>query len=132
MDLFNKKRVQELLNELQRMGEALADERHKVANLEQQVADYKAKELAAKRDDTIPWVQINSDGYDEVKGVKVAMDWNDAFIDYIEKLNIKGPTDEAAVQRWLALVNLHLIEQLESDAIENDPRGTVRDVVEGY
>ena len=60
------------------------------------------------------------------------MDWNDAFIDYIEKLNIKGPTDEAAVQRWLALVNLHLIEQLEADAIENDPRGTVRDVVEGY
>lgn len=132
MDLFNKKRVAALENEIKRFAEALGEERQRIKDLEQLVEEYKAKEAAAKRDDTKPWFEITSDGFDEVKGVKIAMDWNDAFVSYLEDLNIKGPTDEAAVQRWLAMVNLHLIEQLESDAIENDPRGTVKDVVDGY
>lgn len=110
--------IQHLLNENKQLTDA--------------VNEYKAVEEANKRDDTKPWFEITSDGFDEVKGVKIAMDWNDAFVSYLEDLNIKGPTDEAAVQRWLAMVNLHLIEQLESDAIENDPRGTVKDVVDGY
>lgn len=118
MDLFNRKRVA-----------LLEEENLQLQSVVQQLRDQIA---AAKRDDTIPWVQISSDGFDEVKGVKIAMDWNDAFISYLEDINIKGPTAEAAVQRWLAMVNLHLIEQLENEAIENDPRGTVRDVVEGY
>lgn len=118
MDFFNKKRVAQLEDE------NLA--------LQSTVQRLQAEITASKRDDTIPWVQISSDGFDEVKGVKIAMDWNDAFINYLEEINIKGPTAEAAVQRWLAMVNLHLIEQLENEAIENDPRGTVQDVVEGY
>lgn len=85
-----------------------------------------------KREGSTPWVEITSGGFDATKGIKVEMDWNDAFIDYLEELSIKGPTAQAAVQRWLALVNLHLIEQLEQEAIDTDPRGTVRDVVDGY
>ena len=125
MDFFNKKRVAELEAEILRYSEALGSAR-------KELDDANALLEATKRDDTKPWVQINSDGYDEVKGVKLAMDWNDAFVSYLEELEIKGPTEQAAVQRWLALVNLHLIEQLENDAIENDARGTVKDVVSGY
>lgn len=118
MDFFNKKRVAELEAELLQTTSKLAD------------AEAKLKEY--ERDDTIPWVEIRSDGFDMNKGVKVAMDWNDAFIDYLEDLEIKGPTEEAAVQRWLAMANLYLIEQLENEAIEKDDRGTVTDVVDGY
>jgi len=132
MDFFNKKRVAALESEIKRFADALGEERALSHSLQQQIDEYKAQEEANKRDNTKPWFEITSDGFDEVKGVKIAMDWNDAFVSYLEDLNIKGPTDEAAVQRWLAMVNLHLIEQLESDAIENDPRGTVKDVVDGY
>lgn len=125
MDIFNKRRVAELENEVLRVSKALTDAREDICRLETVIE-------ASKRDDSEPWVQINSDGYDDVKGVKLAMDWNDAFVAYLEELGFKGPTDQAAVQRWLAMVNLYLIEQLESDAIENDPRGTVKDVVSGY
>lgn len=125
MDLFNKKRVAELEAEVLRITKQLAESKEDVCRLEAVVESY-------KRDDTIPWVEIRSDGFDKNKGVKVAMDWNDAFIDYLEDLEIKGPTAEAAVQRWLAMANLYLIEQLENEAIENDDRGTVQSVVKDY
>lgn len=125
MDLFNKKRVAELEAEVLRITKQLAESKEDMCRLEAVVESY-------KRDDTIPWVEIRSDGFDKNKGVKVAMDWNDAFIDYLEDLEIKGPTAEAAVQRWLAMANLYLIEQLENEAIENDDRGTVQSVVKDY
>jgi len=118
MDFFNKKRVAELeaslLEKTRELNDALA----------------KLKEF--ERDPDVPWVQISSDGFDKSKGVKIAMDWNDAFIDYLERMEIQGPTAEAAVQRWLAMANLYLIEQLENEAIEKDDRGTVQDVVKDY
>jgi chorismate mutase len=100
--------------------------------LSKSVAEYKAVEEANRRDDTKPWFEITSDGFDEVKGVKIAMDWNDAFINYLEELSIKGPSEEAAVQRWLAMVNLHLIDQLENEAIENTSQGTVQPIMKDY
>jgi len=105
-----------------------------IDSLQDSIAVYENQEAEreAKHNDKTPWIEITSDGFDEVKGVKVSIDWNDAFIAYLEDLSIKGPTEQAAVQRWLALVNLHLIDQLEAEAIENDPRGTVKDVVDGY
>lgn len=125
MDFFNRKRVALLEEENHQLQQALQQQNQRVDELQAQID-------AAKRDDSVPWVEIFSDGYDDAKGVKIAMDWNDRFITYLEELNIKGPTAEAAVQRWLAMVNLYLIEQLEQEAIDTDPRGTVRDVVDGY
>ncbi len=125
MDFFNRKRVALLEEENLQLQQALQQQNQRVNELQAQID-------AAKRDDSVPWVEIFSDGYDDAKGVKIAMDWNDRFITYLEELNIKGPTAEAAVQRWLAMVNLYLIEQLEQEAIDTDPRGTVRDVVDGY
>lgn len=125
MDFFNRKRVALLEEENLQLQQALQQQNQRVNELQAQID-------AAKRDDGVPWVEIFSDGYDDAKGVKIAMDWNDRFIGYLEELNIKGPTAEAAVQRWLAMVNLYLIEQLEQEAIDTDPRGTVRDVVDGY
>ncbi len=125
MDFFNRKRVALLEEENLQLQQALQQQNQRVDELQAQID-------AAKRDDSVPWVEIFSDGYDDAKGVKIAMDWNDRFITYLEELNIKGPTAEAAVQRWLAMVNLYLIEQLEQEAIDTDPRGTVRDVVDGY
>jgi hypothetical protein len=125
MDLFNKKRVADLENEVLRYSVSLAEARETIDHM-------RLVEESKKRDDTKPWVQINSDGYDDVKGVKLAMDWNDSFISYLEDLGFKGPTEQAAVQRWLAMVNLYLIEQLENEAIENDTMGTVKGVVSGY
>lgn len=125
MDLFNKKRVAELEATTLDLTVALNAAKEKVTELEAKLKEF-------ERDDSIPWVQISSDGFDKNKGVKIAMDWNDAFIDYLEDLEIKGPTAEAAVQRWMAMANLYLIEQLENEAIENDDRGTVPDVVKDY
>lgn len=144
MDLFNKKRVAALDAEIARYADALAkareesDEAIRQKEKTQMVLDDTESKLQvyldieAKRKGKEPWVEITSDGFDEVKGVKIAMDWNDAFIDYLEGLSIRGPTAEAAVQRWLAMVNLHLIEQLESMAVDKDDRGTVNDIVNGY
>ncbi len=125
MDFFNKKRVAALEEENLQLQRELRIAREDICRLEAEVASY-------QRDDTIPWVNITSEGFDVNKGVKLAMDWNEAFVSYLEDLSIKGPTEEAAVQRWLAMVNLHLIDQLEAEAIENDDMGTVQSVVKDF
>jgi hypothetical protein len=114
---------------------ALADEK---AKLEEDLAKTSAElnvfrtqeaEDEAKRNSTEPWVEIKSDGIDPVKGIQIELDWNEAFIQYLKEAGIKGPNEDAIVQKWIAFLYQDLIERLEEEAINNDTRGTVRAVV---
>lgn len=114
---------------------SLADEK---AKLEEDLAKTSAElnvfrtqeaEDEARRNSAEPWVEIKSDGIDEVKGIQIELDWNEAFIQYLKEAGIKGPNEDAIVQKWIAFLYQDLIERLEDEAINNDSRGTVRAVV---
>lgn len=51
-----------------------------------------------------PWVTITSAEYDEVKGIRLQFDWNDAFITYLKDQGIVGVDEDAVVQRWVAML----------------------------
>lgn len=99
--------------------------------LEAELNVFRLQEAAddEKRNGVEPWVEIKSDGIDGVKGIHIELDWNEAFIEYLKDAGIKGPTEDAVVQRWIAFLYQDLIERLEDEAINNDIRGTVKDVV---
>jgi len=100
----------------------------KDANAELAVFRQKKEEDEAKRNSSEPWVEIRGADHDNVKGFRIELDWNDAFIAHLKESGIKGSDDDEVVQKWLALMYQHLVEQLETKVIDNkDKRGTVSD-----
>jgi hypothetical protein len=73
-------------------------------------------ELEAKvqpRSENEPWVEIKSADYNETRGFKIELDWNDAFITYLKDNGLRGKNDEEIVQKWLGYLYGNLIEDLE-------------------
>lgn len=107
-------------------NDAMADQivslTEEVSSLKQRLAD---RDMQASTD---PWVQITGKGNDPVKGVEISLDWNDAFIEYLKQQKIQGVTPIVAVKKWLAFVNLHIIDELEQQAVGNTSQGTVTDI----
>jgi hypothetical protein len=60
-----------------------------------------------------PWVEIVGEQVDPAKGIKIELDWNDAFVDHLKRNGYTGTTEEAIVQRWLTHLYQHLIESMK-------------------
>lgn len=75
-----------------------------------------------KPDDSspIPWVEVCSEEYDPVKGVKLQLDWNAAFVQYLRDNGLTGIDDDTIVQKWLSMVSTDLSSQLEDGVMERD------------
>lgn len=59
-----------------------------------------------------PWVDVT--GWSETeKGVKVELEWNDAFADYLRANGVTGADDEQVVQRWVTLLLRDMADQME-------------------
>ena len=61
---------------------------------------------------TDPYVEIKSADFDPKKGMKIELDWNDAFIDYLRKNGYVGTSEEALVQKWLGQLYGELIQDV--------------------
>lgn len=72
----------------------------------------KKADLRGKESDS-PWVNIVGEEIDAKKGIKIELDWNDAFIQYLINAGITGPSDEVIVQKWLAMLYKNLMENME-------------------
>src|SRR4051812_47504058 len=51
----------------------------------------------AKYDSVEPWVEIRSAEFNEVKGIRIELDWNDAFVQHLKESGIKGKSDDEIV-----------------------------------
>ena len=78
-------------------------------------------DLIAPPDDvTEPWVNIGSTTYDPVKGFRIELDWNDAFIQHLRDGGIVGRSEEEVVQKWLGVLYGELINRLEGTVVERN------------
>jgi hypothetical protein len=82
-----------------------------------------------EHDNTEPWVNITSSSYDPVKGFRIELDWNDAFIQHLKEGGIKGRTEDEVVQKWLGLLYGDIMEKLEFSNLENSDRIRINDFV---
>jgi hypothetical protein len=81
------------------------------------------------KDDLEPWVNISSTTYDKVKGFRIELDWNDAFIEHLRDNGIHGRSDEEVVQKWLGFLYGDLIERLENTVVDQPNKIRVNDFV---
>jgi len=59
-----------------------------------------------------PWVEIQ--GWVETKeGVRVELEWNDAFVEHLKENGITGTDEDAAVQKWIAILMHDMATQIE-------------------
>ena len=99
----------EISNTLKRVTDQLQIETARASTPEPEVSVYDSSE---------PWVEIKSEGVNDVKGLYLQLDWNDAFIEYLKDRGLKAADEEALVQKWLAMLYQDMTERMEVDAIE--------------
>lgn len=62
-----------------------------------------------------PWVDVT--GWSETEeGVKVELEWNDAFVDYLRDNGVTGADDEQIVQKWVTLLLRDMADQMDEQA----------------
>lgn len=74
--------------------------------------------VQAMKESTDPWVDILGMVQTD-QGVKVELDWNDAFVQYLRQSGIKGAKDEAVVQKWVTLLLRDMVTELEGSQTES-------------
>lgn len=50
-----------------------------------------------------PWVEILGEA-DTPQGLKIELEWNDAFVEMLRKEGITGADEDQIVQKWIALL----------------------------
>ena len=63
-----------------------------------------------------PRIEIIGSEYDAEHGIKIKMDWNDAFIKQLKQSGFTGTSDEAVVQRWLQQVSQQVADRMNLGA----------------
>ncbi len=116
---FSKEEMAEIKQMLKNeILEEIKDEKTKAMELakkerEEQKAKY-AKYVEEMKASSSPWVDIT--GWSETdEGVKVELEWNDAFIDYLAANGVTGTDEEQTVQRWVTLLMRDMADQIDGE-----------------
>jgi len=80
--------------------------RREQEDVEQQKYIEKMKQSPDPWVDIIGWVRTD-------EGVKVELEWNDAFVDYLRANGINGADDEQVVQKWVTLLLRDMADEME-------------------
>lgn len=101
-------------------------ETNQVLNTQLQEANNKLNEFEKKEQQILdiknssePWVNITSENIDSKKGIEIGLDWNSAFILYLEESGIQGRNEDEVVQKWLAMLYQQLASEFEQQVIDN-------------
>ncbi len=91
-------------------------ERAKIAAEE---ADRKVEAAKMKASDE-PWVTIKGMIHDPKKGIRIELDWNDAFVKHLRNNGYKGVGDDAVIQRYIAVMAKQVAEDMSEDQINEN------------
>lgn len=100
---------QQVLQEIKQEQETEAQQRKKQRE-EEQKAHQEYVERMKNSDE--PWVEVVGMSHTS-EGVKVELEWNDAFVDYLRKNGVSGTDDEQVVQRWVTLLLRDMADQMD-------------------
>jgi len=62
-----------------------------------------------------PKVELKAIVHDPDKGIRVDLDWNPEFVEYLRENGYPGTTDEAVVQLWLTHLHKEIIDDLKKE-----------------
>lgn len=105
------------IDQLKQRADTLESQNHQLSIENQHLKSEKEKEEQMRNSDE-PWVVIRSDSFDPEKGIRVELDWNDAFVKQLRISGVRGSTDEVVVQKWLAFLYEDLVGRMERSLVE--------------
>lgn len=99
------------------------------ADLEQtQSKLFEFENIKKRRDESVvPYFVLTTERTDEVKGLEIEMDWNEAFVQHLRDAGHTGRTDEVLIQKWLAMLYEDVIDKLEDTIINSNTNASTSD-----
>lgn len=79
-------------------------------------AEERQKYFEKMKESPEPWVEIVS-WIDTDQGVKVELEWNDAFIDHLKVEGITGTDEDQIVQKWVAVLLHNVADDMGESAV---------------
>jgi hypothetical protein len=74
--------------------------------------------VALMKESDDPWVEI--EGWVETKeGVRVELEWNDAFVRHLRDNGITGTDEDQVVQKWIAVLLHDMAGQIDEEVGED-------------
>lgn len=70
--------------------------------------------IASMHASSEPWVEVQS-WTDTPKGVKIELDWNDAFVTHLQANGYTGADENQLVQKYLALLTQHVTDGMSEN-----------------
>lgn len=104
--------LQELREEEERVKQEAEIETKRLAKIEANARENAARELKQSEE---PWVEVRAIVPDPKQGAKIELDWNDAFVEYLKQNGINGTTEEAIIQKYIALLLKDMMDTLDEE-----------------
>jgi len=79
-------------------------------------AEERKKYFDKMKESPEPWVEIVS-WVDTEQGVKVELEWNDAFIDHLKVEGVTGTDEDQIVQKWVAVLLHNVADDMGGSAV---------------
>lgn len=78
-----------------------------------------SEEAEKHRDSKEPWVTVVGETVTN-DGIKIELDWNDAFVNFLKAQGVTGKDDTQVVQKWLSMIAKQTADKLHEnyEAIE--------------
>ena len=106
------------LRQLQQLQEELeAEARAKEEAGRPQISRLISEEADKYRDSKEPWVTIVGESVTK-DGLKLELDWNDAFVKFLKAQGVVGNDDTQIVQKWLAMIAYQTSDSLGQNRAE--------------
>jgi len=79
------------------------------------------KRKRAKYDSDEPWVEMKNVVDSENGGIKMEMDWNDAFIKHLRSNGFAGENDDILIQQYISVMSQQIAVDMSDDNVEPEP-----------
>lgn len=97
--------------------EKAREEARRVAEAEEKA---RLEEEQRMKNSDEPWVEIRGIVEDKEKGIKIELDWNDAFVKYLRKNGYTGVDDDAVIQRYIAVLSKQVADDMADEQVNEN------------
>ena len=77
----------------------------------------RAEEAEKMKSSAEPWVVIKAMVQDPEKGIRIELDWNDAFVKHLRANGYTGTDDTTIIQRYIAVLSKQVADDMAEDMI---------------
>lgn len=113
--LFGKNKEEVIAEREALKKELLAELKKDAKNKKEAKAKIEAEADAKLKASNEPWVKVKGNVVDPEKGIKIELDWNDAFVKYLRSNGYKGADDDTVVQHYIAILSKQIADDLHRD-----------------